>query len=139
MTVIYPTARYRMCPRPQERGLRSYGMKCAQLRLLYGLRPAAVRIEGGEMMSGKTVWKFQFQIEDSIVLQIPSEATILHLDAQQSTPCIWVLVDPDAEPVERHFQLRGTGQPFQGNEGKHIGSFQMLHGSLVFHLFEEAP
>ena len=83
----------------------------------------------------KTVWKFPFDIHDELTIYMPKGAEIIHVDVQREIPCIWAIVDPEAEQIPMKFCLRGTGQPFTGDEGEHIGSFQMSGGALVFHLF----
>lgn len=66
---------------------------------------------------------------------MPANAEVLYVEAQFSTPCLWALVDTDAELVERHFRVAGTGHPLNGSL-KHIGSFMLNNGTLVFHVFE---
>lgn len=74
----------------------------------------------------RTIWKFPFPIADEFTLRMPVAAEILHVGVQVQgdaralavfggipsafeTPCLWALVDSDAEQVERRFVLRGTG------------------------------
>jgi len=87
------------------------------------------------------VWKFPLKIDDIVEVQMPVGAEILYVDAQgpqHSDPgfCIWARVDPNAPMETRRFRLAGTGHPLEENVGKHLGSFQMLGGQLVWHLFE---
>ena len=80
-------------------------------------------------------WNFPFGIYDGVTVYMPKGAEIIHVDVQRDAPAIWAVVDRDAEQVPMKFYLRVTGQPFTGEEGKHIGSFQMSGGALVVHLF----
>ena len=83
----------------------------------------------------KTIWKFPFEITHHFALMLPDGASFLSVDMQRGTACMWFLVDRTAECVERLFELRGTGHPFDGTEGEYLGTFQVLNGDLVFHLF----
>jgi len=84
----------------------------------------------------KTIWKFPFEVTDTLRLSMPDGASIIHVGVQKGQPCIWAIVDPEAYVVPFTFYLRGTGHSLTGEEGVHIGSFQMYQGDLVFHLFE---
>ena len=88
-------------------------------------------------MTGKTIWKFPFEIRDTITCQMPIGARVLCVDVQRGIPCLWVLVSPGEIDMIYSFELRGTGQPFKGNEGRYVSSFMMRDGVLVFHLFEQ--
>lgn len=85
----------------------------------------------------KQIWKYIVLMDDFLEITMPEDSTILTIQAQRGTPCIWVLVDPTAKKVTRHFRLAGTGHPIEPQHaGKYIGTFQIHNGSLVFHLFE---
>lgn len=83
----------------------------------------------------KRIYKYPISVDDEISIKIPKGAVILTVQIQKGEPCIWALVDPDKEETERHFYLYGTGMTVTHAE-VYIGSFQMLNGSLIFHLFE---
>lgn len=85
------------------------------------------------------IWKFPIPIEDEFSLQIPAKATVLTVQVQKGTPCVWVLMnelDAKANMVGRQFRLYGTGNPVDDDPGRYIGTFQVHGGELVFHLFE---
>ena len=42
-----------------------------------------------------------------------------------------------ATPTIYHFRVAGTGHDLGSNVGRHIGSFQMHGGALVFHVFAD--
>lgn len=91
----------------------------------------------------QTIWKFPVHIRNSFDLDMPVGAEVLTVQtqligdvAQIAYPQIWAIVDPDLPNEVRSFRLRGTGQPFDGTEGKYIGTFQALNGQLIWHLFE---
>jgi hypothetical protein len=83
----------------------------------------------------KRIWKYAFDATDSFELTMPKGALVLSVQVQRDTPCLWALVDYTTETEVRRFRIAGTGHPIDF-DGKFIGTFQLDHGSLVFHLFE---
>jgi len=81
------------------------------------------------------IYKYPIPVNDEIVIKMPMSAKVLTVQMQKSEPYIWALVNPDEEMVERRFYLYGTGMTITHSES-YIGTFQMLNGGLVFHLFE---
>jgi len=87
----------------------------------------------------KTIWKFEMEVTDIQEIALPIGAEILSVQAQREQPCLWVLVDPEAEKELRTFETFGTGHHVfydMGVERKHIGTYQLKDGALVFHVFE---
>ena len=93
----------------------------------------------------KSIWKYPFQVKDSFTLVMPQSARILCVQTQYDTPCIWAMVDPDEAHEDRNFVIAPTGgiAPELPEETtstiEYIGTFQMLDGRLVWHLFEVVP
>jgi len=82
----------------------------------------------------KTIWKYD--IQPNTPVSIPEDSQILTVQVQNQTPCLWVLVDPDAPVVTRHFNTYGTGHLILDDPGEYIGTFQLHDGAFVFHVFE---
>jgi hypothetical protein len=82
----------------------------------------------------KTIWKFELPKQGKILM--PKGAEILTVQTQNEIPCIWAVVNPDADKEERTFVIYGTGFEFQLIDYKYIGTFQMHSHGLVFHVFE---
>ncbi len=84
------------------------------------------------------VFKYPIPTKDSFSLLLPKEAKILAVQTQKNNPCIWALVDTNAPNETRRFRLAGTGHPIDENmdDLNYIGTFQMLDGVLIWHLFE---
>lgn len=62
---------------------------------------------------------------------------ILHVAARQEDSVeVWWLHDTDIEPVDRAFQVVGTGHDLASALATHIGSAITPSGNLVWHLFE---
>ena len=99
----------------------------------------------------KTIWKFEFEVDDDIEIEMPEYAQVLHVDVQfqrdpnarvgepaiHEVPCIWARVDTERPMVKRRFLLAGTGHPLPDASLEHLGSFKMAQDRLVFHLFEK--
>lgn len=86
----------------------------------------------------KVIYKYLIAIEDYQQIDMPEEAKIISLQIQNDMPCIWVEVDTSKRQSPRPFFLYGTGQPIGDISQIHIGSFQLLGGKLVYHLYEPA-
>ena len=90
-------------------------------------------------MDKSIIWKYEIEISDDCVLDIPAHAEILHLGVQKnSVPCIWVKVNPYNKGVKRHFIVYGTGQSITEDEETkllYVGTFQ-TDNWFVGHLFE---
>lgn len=84
------------------------------------------------------VYKYPIEVTDYQSVTLPQNAEILTVQVQNGQPCIWALVNPENETVERNLRIVGTGHPIDDEARKliYIGSFQMYGGRLVFHVFE---
>ncbi len=85
----------------------------------------------------RTIWKYQIGPMNDIHLEMPKGATVLICMMQQGEPCLWALVDPTLPKELRTFRLFATGQHFEHEGLKYIGTYQM-QGFYMFHLFEVA-
>lgn len=98
----------------------------------------------------KTIWKFELETKDNQIVKMPINAKILTIQTQFDKPCLWALVDPNADKEDRFIKTFGTGHsvkynkcsPMLGAEEldefiKYIGTYQLHNGSLVFHAFEK--
>jgi len=85
-------------------------------------------------MSSK-IWKFPFDVEDDLSIAMPKNSEIVDVQVQGEQPCIWAICNSDESYEKRRFVIVGTGHPL-GIIGKYIGTFQLLGGSFVGHLFE---
>ncbi len=69
-------------------------------------------------------------------LELPAGSKILSLQTQSDIPCLWILVDPEKDKVKRTFETFATGEEIPPAPREYIGTFQLLRGGLVFHVFE---
>lgn len=81
----------------------------------------------------QTIWKYPFQIDDEFEIEMPEGAQVLTAQVQGSTPCLWVLVNPEAPKTKRKFFVYGTGHEIIEEGIAYIGSIQM--NGFVWHVF----
>ena len=85
------------------------------------------------------VWKYTIGtrvVTDTLVdITIPKGAQILHTQSQREIPCIWALVNPDAELETRYFYTAATGEEIPDSH-KYIGTVTQYNGEYMWHIFE---
>lgn len=85
------------------------------------------------------IWKFPLRVDDSVEITMPEGAEILTIMVQNNQPCIWARVNTTADPEVRTFHVVGTGHEISDRyELRYVGSFQLVGGAFVGHVFEEA-
>lgn len=84
----------------------------------------------------KTVWKFPLRVADDLEIEMPIGAQLLTVDVQGETPQLWALVDPSVPTCIRSIRTAGTGHAIREAGLAYVGTYQMLGGSLVFHVFD---
>lgn len=82
------------------------------------------------------IWKYQIEITDTQTIDMPKGAQVLAVQVQHGVPCVWALVDPEATAQPLDIHVLGTGHPVPDGIGRHLGTFQVSDGALVFHVFE---
>jgi len=87
------------------------------------------------------MWKFSVPIANVFELEMPEGAIPLSCGVQKGQAVIWAAVDTTTEKKERHlFYLRGTGEDLPNlTATRFMGTFQMLGGDLIYHLFDGGP
>jgi hypothetical protein len=83
------------------------------------------------------VWKFTFDVNDTVHIQMPEGAKILHVGTtvEGLRILVWALVNPKAPMEDRVFFVRGTDHEVEETL-KHIGSCRADGpGQLVWHVF----
>jgi len=99
-----------------------------------------------------TIWKYELELLTHVDIEMPKGAKLLDVQMQGSQenalgflgpvdgkPCLWAMVDSEAETEVRKFRILGTGHYYEDepvDEYEYIGTFQMGNGELVLHLFE---
>ena len=84
----------------------------------------------------RVIWKFPLENRVHNNVQMPKGAQVVHVAAQFEKPCLWALVDPDAEPEVRRFGIAATGQNFDEAEAHYVGTFMLAGGAFLGHVVE---
>lgn len=89
----------------------------------------------------KTIFKYELKPEDKQSIAMPTGAKILCVKEQRDKPVLYALVnDAETEDEERFFRIYGTGHEIPEDMGldlQYIGTFVILGGNFVGHLFEQ--
>lgn len=86
----------------------------------------------------RSIWKFEIEVTDDQLIEMPAWAEILAVQTQNGRPCLWARVDPEATKMKRRILTHGTGHQVPSTTGDYIGTYQVQGGALVFHVFEAA-
>jgi len=84
------------------------------------------------------VYKYTIPVEDYFSLDLPAGAKILTVQTQRDEPQIWAIVDPEQRSMVPHnFRVAGTGHNIAENRDdlEYIGTFQLVGGNFIGHLF----
>lgn len=86
-----------------------------------------------------TIYKYGILLlENTVTITPPCDAKILKVGFQNSTICMWFLVDPIAKHEDRKFHIFGTGFNIRNVEKlTYIDSVITDNGEFVWHIFEE--
>lgn len=90
-------------------------------------------------MSTQRVYKYELPMIgawSSVTMPVGAEAFAVQV--QHGAVCLWARITIAAPSVVHHFRIAGTGHDLGSNVGRHIDSFQLDDGALVFHVFAEA-
>lgn len=85
------------------------------------------------------IWKFVLEIVDKQEVMMPAGAELLSVANQNSSLCLWALVNPLKEYQKRHIEVIGTGnripQQEPGVNRRFLGT--AVIDPFVWHVFEE--
>lgn len=86
----------------------------------------------------RTIYKYPFRVSDTVTLEMPEGARIIHVAPASTFPTelqgvLWAEVDTD-KPLKRTvIYVRGTGYELPEGRIEHIGSYQ--HGLFAWHVY----
>jgi hypothetical protein len=82
-----------------------------------------------------TIHKYQFEIADSIEIEMPIHSDILSIQLQNNKPTMWAKIDTSLQMAKRIFLVFGTGHEMSSVfDYRHIGTLQV--NGHVWHIFE---
>lgn len=82
------------------------------------------------------IWKWTLASTDIQTLHLPVGAQVLTVQAQGECAQLWALCHEKAEKEPRRFAIYGTGNPIPDEPGIYVGTYQLMDGRLVLHVFE---
>lgn len=100
------------------------------------MRGRGVAEEGG-LTVAERIWKVDLALKDVQVLNMPEAAVVLACAVQHGIPRLWFRTPDDEPSVARTFFMHGTGHEVDYYAGRHVGTFQVDDGHLIFHVFEQ--
>lgn len=89
----------------------------------------------------RTVWKFPLEIKDRQKLEVPKDARFRAMQTQGdgpiAQPCLWLECDDDPEVQTETLEVVtvGTGHPIPDEPLKYLGTYQVLSGDFVGHVY----
>ena len=87
----------------------------------------------------KAIWKFELEVTDNQVIEIPIDSEILTAQVQNGKPCLWALVNPTKNKEKRFIEMFGTGHEIDMNVNRnYLGTIQLHDGLFIVHVFEYA-
>jgi hypothetical protein len=87
----------------------------------------------------QSVYKYTIPVTDYFSLDLPKGAKILAVQEQCGKPQLWALIKLGEHHNEkRNFRFVGTGRQIEESPEtlSYIGTFQLVNGSFVGHIFE---
>lgn len=91
----------------------------------------------------KTIWKYPLtppETGDTVEIEMPEGAWVLDVQLNGREPALWAMVDSERPKKKRTFRFFATGSDMGPKQDlSYVGTFQLstlIHGILVFHLFE---
>ena len=87
----------------------------------------------------RTVYKYELALIDYQQIAAPEGAIARSVMLQQGVPTLWAEVDTRLEVEAMHIITIGTGQPMPEEPCTFIGTYQLLEGELIFHVYQAIP
>lgn len=86
----------------------------------------------------KTIFKYPLEVKHEQKIKMPYKSQALCVQVIGNIPTIYAIVNKHCEEVDRTFVTIATGEEFPDNDNlKYIGTYQLIGGELIFHVFEQ--
>jgi len=84
----------------------------------------------------QTIWKYPLLLTDEQVIAVPENSSVLDVQFQGDTLCLWVLLDDTDARVATVIHIYGTGHPLPDDVDEyHIGTVQQPSQGFIWHCF----
>ena len=89
----------------------------------------------------KTIYKYQLETTHRQGIELPEGFEILTVQTQNNIPCLWILHDREYKKTDfAEIEVFGTGHDVyhieDKTERKYIGTYQLLNGQFIGHVFQ---
>lgn len=81
------------------------------------------------------IWKWVLMMDDHQEINVRKGIKWLHVGNQGRNLCIWGMVDENAPKATAKIRIIGTGNDFEENVGRHLGT--AIIDPFVWHVFLE--
>lgn len=85
------------------------------------------------MESPRTIWKYPLAMTGSQFLTVPRFHSLLTVQLQNGSPCLWAEVNPSSVTLEIEILCFSTGGPGPRPDHKYIATIQI--GEYVWHFY----
>lgn len=82
------------------------------------------------------IYKYPLKVQDEQVVKMPIGADILCVELVKDIPCLYALVNSEADEKEITIEIFGTGHDIEILQRRYIGTFKQLNDSFVGHVFQ---
>lgn len=80
---------------------------------------------------------YKYPLDDDItVLELPSSASILHIQRQFGRWMLWAEIDTEAATSERKIGMFGTGHPLPPEATKETHIATLADGPFIWHFYD---
>ena len=82
------------------------------------------------------VFKYPLKVSDEQIVVLPSVRKVLCVEVQGGIPCLWAEVNTESEELKPlRVLIFGTGHAMPDDPGRYLGTFQLVGGSFVGHVY----
>lgn len=85
----------------------------------------------------RVIWKFLLPLAGHVDVTMPKDSWLIRVGVKSNEVFMWAIVQPDAPPETRHFDVFATGQrlPEELDECSWLATVD-IEPNLVLHIFE---
>lgn len=84
----------------------------------------------------RTIYKYEFEINDRFSLILPNKFHILKFGTDPNgRPCLWAWIDTEMTKNQRNFRCYGTGHEIDSSPSDYVDTFNQ--GPFVWHIFKD--
>lgn len=86
-----------------------------------------------------TIHKYPLTQTGEQIINSYQDAEFLAVQVQHDEACLWLMVDPGKPSCIYTIRIYGTGHTVHEKFLKYLGTFQMMEGRFVGHVFLQLP